>query len=380
MKKVGIITIFKAGNFGAELQSFALQRAMHNLGYDAEIIDYPFYKNYKFRYTKQAQAKHYVPFLLSVKEKLLILKSFILRKIYFKEYKIWMKKIEDFHRENTRMSSEEYLSVSELYSNNFNYDAYCVGSDQVWNPHNIVDMGPYFLSFAPKDRLKFSYASSFGVSSIDDRSKKVYSDWLNNLDVISVREESGQQLVNNISNRNCSVVCDPTMLLDADEWRKIAKPIDGLPLKYVLVYELHRTPEVAQVANDIATKNNCCVVNICKDVRTTKIENVISISMASPAEFVYLFSQANFVVTNSFHGTVFSVLFKKNFYTILKRGLSNNSRQIGLLEKLSLLDRLVYTDNINLSESDIVWDNVFKALLEIKMNSESYIRNTIDLK
>lgn len=157
-KKISIITITKVNNYGTELQSFALQHKMQMMGADAEIIDYLFYKNREYRREKISEPFYPFPLKKRVKEYLLPIVEWIKAMPNRKANLRRAAGFEAFHKKNTRFSQKRYRSYSELYNAQLDYDIYCVGSDQVWNPSCFTNLNPYFLTFAPKDKPKFPHA------------------------------------------------------------------------------------------------------------------------------------------------------------------------------------------------------------------------------
>ena len=157
-------------------------------------------------------------------------------------------------------------------------------------------------------------------------------------------------MVKNISGKDAEWVLDPTLLLTAEEWSALAKPIEGIPDSYVLVYELTPCKAINQMAERIASQNGWRIVRLSKSDKDV-VENQTCITDAGPAEFLYLFKNAEFVITNSFHGTAFSINFGRQFLTIVPSRKSNNSRQKDLLTLMNLTERM-------LSDSDILTDNL----------------------
>lgn len=342
MKSVGIITILKVNNYGAELQAYATQKAMENMGYDAEIIDYLFYKNK--RYVRERISEPFYPYPLKnkIKEYLLRVRDKMSLVLHRRKAVKRETAFENFHKKHTKMSSFCYRRMSELYDNPPQYDVYCVGSDQVWNPRCYTSLYPYFLTFAPKGKKRFSYASSFGVSSIPASAKDCYRKSLLELNNIGVREWTGKTLVKGISGQEATVVCDPTILLEKSEWLQVCEKVDELPAHYLLVYELAATPYIMKMAEYVAERQKLKIVRICKDVVQGKDDGkVLNLRECGPAKFLYAFAHADFIVTNSFHGTVFSIIFNKDFYTVISKRSTNNSRQENLLESCGLIDRLI---------------------------------------
>lgn len=379
MKRIGIITIVKVNNYGAELQTLALQRKLSLMGYDSEIIDYLFYKNLLHKREKISRPFFSYPLKNRIKEWLLPIYENIKIIPYRKEYNIRKNGFSSFHVRNTKFSPVCYKSYSELYNNPPIYDVYCVGSDQVWNPRCYTNLNPYFLTFAPKDAKKISYASSFGVKTLPENAKKQYCELLQNLDYISVREENGVQLVKDVSGKDAINVADPTLLLTKDEWKPIAK-YDKVPNeKYILLYVLKDSEYIKNIAIELSRKTGLKVVRICKGAfkQDKKSDNILNITDAAPDDFLGLIDKAEMVLTNSFHGTVFSILFEKDFYTIIKRGVENNSRQFSLLKTLDI-DRIKYEDESFIESSSIDWTKVNKNLTEFRQKSVDYLNEAIN--
>ncbi len=380
-KRVGIITILRVNNYGAELQAYATQRIMNLMGYDAEIIDYLYYRNRE--HIREHCSMPFYPYPLKnrIKEWVLRLLDTIEQYLRSDVNERRMTRFCEFHNQFNRFSTIKYQRYSELFANPPLYDAYCVGSDQVWNPRCYTNLYPYFLKFAPDESIKFSYASSFGVSSLPDLAKDRYLECLNNLTSISVRESQGRDIVKQITGKDAVLVADPTLLLDKQQWEKVEKHVSNIPQRYVLVYELRKMDRVMETAIRVSEKLDCSIVRICKNTSSAKdIPGIVNIIDAGPSEFIYLFNHATFVVTNSFHGTAFSINFKKDFYCVLSKKATNNSRQIGLLNLCGMSDRIVYdnqpVDSIGVTNID--YTQASKALEEFKNKSIEYIRKAID--
>lgn len=379
MKKIGIITIVKVNNYGAELQAFALQHKLCLMGYDAEVIDYLFYKHPKYKPEAISRPFYAYPLKKLIKEWLLprleFLKSIPYRKLQRKREEGFTA----FHRKNTRFSKNCYHSYSELYNNSPLYDVYCVGSDQVWNPGCYTNLNPYFVSFAPSEKRRISYASSFGVKRIPKEAQPHYRTLLQAMDAISVREEVGVSLVKEVADRKATNVADPTLLLTKKEWIKVAKFDKVLNDRYILLYVLKDSDYITKQAIALGEKKGLKVVRICKgafkqDKASTGIINIID---AAPDDFLGWISKADMVLTNSFHGTVFSCIFERDFYTIIKRNVDNNSRQISLLDTLGV-NRIKYEGETFQEDSPIAWSLVGENLSRFRQLSIDYLNQAIN--
>lgn len=384
MKTIGIITILKADNCGAELQAFATQRVLQLLGYDAEIIDYLYFKHADFHYTKAARpawgqsakvrVMEYVKYQIANKILAKIIPAIVpaQRKFY--------KKFSDFHNENTKLS-RTYSTIEDLYKNPPLYDVYVVGSDQVWNPATGATLAPYFLTFAPKEARKISYASSFGVSEISADMQPQYVEWLNNLDSISVREDAGVSLVKSLTGRNAILVLDPTLLLDKDEWNQVKADKD-LGKGYVLIYACrYHSKKILEMAKEYAAIHNVPIYSIKLKAFMNGVDTgVLNIEDCGPSGFVHLIANAGLVLTTSFHGTAFAVNMGVPFFTVTKANGHGISRMSSLLKLLRLDNRIIDEDS-QLSEIDWTPYNVQQVQERLSMLREksiNYLKTAID--
>lgn len=378
MKSVGIITICKCNNYGAELQAFATQKKIEQMGYNSELINYIYYKSWNFHDTKMSCPLR----RMGLKDKMMYwLKyrfvNFVLEKLWVHfdiATRIRTERFNEFHEKNSKFS-KPYYSMDALYLSDIKYDKYVIGSDQVWNPSASSNIEPYFLTFAPCSSKKISYASSFGVSELDESYKEKYKKWLTSLDMISVRENAGKKLVSNLCGKETEVVIDPTLLLGKSEWEKVAVPYENVPSRYVLVYDLAYSGTLYKLAKEVAKKLGISVCRICKrSFKMNEIPGICNILDAGPAEFLSLVENAECVITNSFHGTAFAINFNVPFYSVLDREKKNNSRIIDLLNLLGLSDRIVWNNEIpeNLCV-DIDYVDVEHELSKLKKESVEYL-------
>ena len=380
MKRIGIITLVNVNNYGAELQAFATQYSLQKMGFDAEIIDYPYFINSRHKKTKGSKPKFKMP----LKLKLIVMLYPLLQ--WYKKIKqdksIRLRREENFksfHNRNTKFSCE-YQTAESLVSCKDDYDVFVVGSDQVWNPHNYTSLDPYFLKFVPDGKRKISYASSFGVGVLPEHTRNYYKEALRRLDAISVREENAVQLVKEISGVEAQWVLDPTLLLSGDEWKQYSKEITGLPENFVLIYEVTPCDYVKHLALSVAEELGYQVVRInCDANRCENDDEVINVLDAGPAVFVWLFSHAKMVITNSFHGTAFSLNMQKDFFVVSPERKQNNSRQKSLLRLVNMEDRLIVEGaQMPKKESFNVDYSIVNPLLETaREKSKNYLINAI---
>lgn len=379
--KIGVITIEKVNNYGAELQATATIKVLQGMGYETEIIDYCYYKNWNFKDTRIS-----APFVsMSVKGRLMYwvkyrLVNRIVAKILpllYPTVKRRIQRFEDFHKINTKMS-KRYLSMPELYQTKMDYDVYVVGSDQVWNPSASSSIEPYFLTFAPKEAKKISYASSFGVSNIPASLYEKYKRLLSNIDYLSVREQTGVCLVKTLTGRDATCVLDPTLLLNKKQWGNIMLAYPHMPSRYILVYQLLPSETLPSLAKSIAEEMKCPIYYLAKRAYAVNAPNGMRmIKDAGPAEFLWLIKNASCVVTNSFHGTAFSVNFCTPFYTVLNSKRGSNARITSLLNSVNLMGRIVYEGDKLPFFSFYDANYVQKHIEMLRKDSTSYLEKAL---
>lgn len=367
--KIAISTIIDYNNYGNRLQNYALQEVLHNLGHDVETIR-------NFSETK-----------ISTKNKIItnLKNGDILRKI---KYKIEFflnknsKEYKKFLQYNTQRNlnfknfSEKYIKETKFIVNettinfdfNKDYDCFVIGSDQVWN-YNFTRFSKFdFISYS--ETPKVSYAASFGVDSIPEEYINMYKEGLSNINYISVRENAGKDIVEKLTEKPAKVVLDPTLLLNKNDWLKLAKGSKKYNEKYALTYFLDTPTDVTQkYIQEYATSNNLKVKSLVN-------KNDLELWKADPIEFVNLFSQAESIFTDSFHACVFSIIFEK-YFEVFERNTrlpSMNSRIDTLLEELNLVDRW----HSNKILSNIDYKDVVQRLENKKIESITFLKNSLD--
>ena len=339
--KIGIITIHKSEvNYGASLQCYALWKYINNLGYDCEVIDLlrPCHSQYKrSRLFIEKGGK------ISLKRRL---KAWLydLMDNFGSKHDIDLIKQEKFRLFNKGITySKTYCSVDDLYEASLSYNVYISGSDQVWNPRMPFINEPYFLTFTSADVRKVSYASSFGIDSLPIDIQAKYRKWLNRYDLISTREESGANIIKSLIGVKPRVVLDPVFLLSFEDWQKEMIKPEGLKQEqYVFLYMLNYDETLAEEAHKIAESRGLPVFMVLSENRIIYSRHAKQINEVGPKEWLWLLSHASIVVTSSFHGTAFSLIFNKVFVVFLKEGKSTNTRITNLLVPFGLSNHIYY--------------------------------------
>ena len=384
MKKVGIVSCYFQHNYGSMLQALATQMALDKLGYENETIDISGFngeiKKAKMLYFAKASLTSDI--LLS---KLGMATNVLRRKLskgsYMENTIIRNKKFDDFYKEHFRLS-EKYTSKADLSNKcKEKYSAVLVGSDQLWLPGNIA--GDYYtLNFVPKEVNTIAYATSFGQSALPSDSAKKATVFLKKIRHIGVREESGQKLVKELAERSVPVVCDPTLLFTGDEWMSIQKEEAKINEPYILCYFLGNNPPHREFAKRLREKTGCKIVALTHlDEYVKSDEGYADYTPydVDPADFLNLIRNAQFVCTDSFHCSLFSMLYKREFFTFKryarKTKSSTNSRLDTLFNLAGVKGRVLNGDEDiqKCLDMNIDYENVHNNLQKIREESYQYL-------
>ena len=330
MKTVGTITFHDTRNYGALLQCYALQQVLIRIGYQAEVIDYRNFNHYLGK----------VPLLKAAKHRCW---AWTVDHVLGRKRAIRTKK---FIQENIRLSSRCYRSYRALQSSPPLYDCYITGSDQVWNPVCIHGDDSFFLSFAPAQARRISYGASFGVTELELSTRQLYEKWLKKIDFISVRETSGQKLVKEITGIVPQVVIDPVFLLPIEQWENLLVP--SKRKQYLLCYHMPGDRQIEEyiwkLAEKLAGQHGLQIVHLGLKEYKRIPQNGLAVWDAGPREFLGWIHGASLVITNSFHGSVFSLLFGKPFFSLCNRGVTVKKQYVTRLE--AVLQTFNLTDHL----------------------------------
>ncbi|MCH8540771.1 MAG: polysaccharide pyruvyl transferase family protein [Opitutales bacterium] len=376
--KIGILTFHAVPNFGAALQALALQSFLQSEGHEPFIIDYrPAYLTtggpFRFPKSKEDLRANLIKAYQKVNTLRVYTNSAKKQQLHL---------FSEFHQSHLNLSKTSYRTIDELRKNPPKADAYICGSDQIWNPPVQHGVDPAcFLDFGPNTVPKFSYSASFGSATIDQRFLPDIETLVKNLDAVSVREQSGTAILDQISTQPVEVVPDPTFLCD---WDKIQKPRVSSDSETVFSYFLRSGEGVYDFQKNLSDQSGLTVlepVNLLQRWKSYSKKTPIA-----PLGFLAEMKKARWVITNSFHGTVFAILLRKPFLTATlpgKRG-KLNERMTHLLSTLGLLDRQISITEptssvLNLLEREIDWPEIEKRQKSLSEEGKSYLRQNLKL-
>ena len=347
--KIGILTFHKAYNYGAILQTYALYKTLKNFNVECEVIDYC------------PKSTSTISFKQKIKK--------LLKHFYEK------KKIQAFtvFSKNITFTNKEYHNIEELNDLDIQnyFDKYIVGSDQVWNKNIIKNDYAYFLDFVKEPKKKYSYAASIGNVNFSADVQKIYEQKLMDFSLISIREQSSKKILKYLDNENIKVVSDPTLLLDKYDWLKITSR-RLINKKYAFLYTIGVPDNLVKYAKKICKEKNLILINSKKSRAFFRNLN--------PSDFLSFIYNAEYVFTNSFHGTCFSIIFEKQFVTEVNlKTNSINTRSFDLLKKLGLTNRDMNDISFKIDDK-IDYDSVEKIKTEFKNESIDFLNKIINYK
>ena len=341
-KKVYILTFHGSVNYGALFQAYALSKTVQQLGYDCEIIDY----------NRNTHHKRYLKILPG--------------RMRYRAYQMMQwgakyrlhRKFNRFLLEHCPLTPKSYDGFHVLREEEFQKDAiFLVGSDQVWNCGLTQNNMHYFLDFVSSPR-KYSYASSFGIGVLPEEDKKPCKALLSQFQRITVREEQAACMVYDLLGSKPEVVCDPTFLLNREEWIALT---EKKPDPYILLFLLSPNPVLVQQARLLAEKFRLPIYNI--NYGVTNLDGAKNRNSVSPEEWLSLIRNASFVVTDSFHGTALALNMEKEVFiglTNLKTG-SKNSRIVNMAQRYGMEHRIVTQAAVD-EKNEIDYDAVRKRI------------------
>ncbi len=381
-QKIGCVIAYTEGhnNYGTSLQGYAMLKKIQQLGYEVEVIHYVKqlstiqkikfvanairageWKSIVARLTAKRTLKKYPQYAAGIAKRTKAVNAYKAKKL-----------LPLFHT---------YVGYDALHKGSLNYDAVVVGSDQVWTPMSLPNKF-FNLLFVDDSVHKIAYASSFGVSEIPSFQRKETGLYLDRFYRIGVREERGKEIVEELSHQKATVVADPTLLLTREEWEaeiSDARPNESEP--YIFCYFLGTNQEARKASNQLRKQTGYKIITIRHmDEYVPEDEQFGDEAPynVDPNDFVKYISKAAYVCTDSFHCTVFSILFHRQFMTFYRFAATNktgrNSRIDSLFNILGLQDRL-YIGNISIIGNPIAYDKIDKRLKGLRENSLEFLKN-----
>ena len=367
--RTGLITFHFAHHYGAQLQALATMKAIQGLGHECQIIDY--------RLPHTTRTNQIFKKSRAVRD----MASDAHTALHYAAFQRRFQRFEDFVAQEMELSPQRYTSFAQLREGPPAYDVYVSGSDQIWNPYIFQDkqFDPAFLLDFVKEGRRIAYAPSLGVPQLPEDKAAELKRFLEPFSALSVREKRGQVLVREAAGRQAKVVLDPTLLLNGDDWGKLAAPPQHQG-PYILCYFVSDPGEAAPYALALSKRTGWPIVQLAGARR--KIEGAREMVFdAGPREFLGLFQHAAAVVTNSFHGAAFSLQFRKDFFTSMspkERREPTFSRIYSLLSRLGCADRIIGLDTTAPIDAKMDYDQVYERLEAARADSLAYLKAAVE--
>lgn len=362
MKKIGILTFHRANNYGAVLQSYALFQVVHRECNEVEIINYQ-------NSILESQYKLISRYIYDLHHPKLFIKNIFMIGHRYKTIRFF----NEFRK--------EHLCIGDLSYNENKppekdaYNAIIAGSDQIWNMKCNGNDSNYFLKFTTEKLcLCYSYAASLGIEMLDEEQKSFFMNMLKPFKKISVREKKSEVLLQPLAKVPVKTCIDPTFLLEKSEWRKIE--IEPMKKRYVLVFLMTHSNIILKNALEFSKSMGMEMVyiNLFEPFISHKYNSLYSVK---PEEWIGYIDCAEYIITNSFHGTAFALIFEKNFTSYLISDKGRNERIIQILQISDLMNHLSYED-APVKVYDIDYKKVNSKLRAEKENSRVYLAEIID--
>ena len=354
MERIAIVTFHRADNYGAVLQGLATQEYLQSRGLKPEILDYrcpameKSYQLFKIHNGKSALQKIKIAAHDVFR---------ILRRVRF----------ERFRRRYLHLSDQ--FGPDTVAGSNKVFDTFIVGSDQVWNDVCSLKDSVYVLEFVEDEKKKLSYSASFGYDHVEPEREAFYREALARFNGISVREPSGSRIVKSLVGIDPVLLPDPTLMIDKETWNQVA--VFPEEEKYILVYLLNARDDILQFAKRLSEKTGLPILNITDENRNSI--HAKCIHNAGPSEFLGLMSNAEYTVTNSFHGLMFSLIYRKSVYVDVPKGKSTTYERItNILDMLGINDRYIHDLPDDFVPTVLEYKDVEPKIRQLRESTDRY--------
>jgi hypothetical protein len=363
--RIKTITCHDVYNHGASLQAYALMKYLERQGHAVEIIDY------KPDYLSTQYNLWWIPPHRRSRTPVVRL-LYLVRKLPWRLLTMRDKRgFDAFKREYLHTTGRRYTTCAELKQDPPDADAYIAGSDHIWNTLFPIGRDPaFYLDFVPSGKKRIAYAASFSIPAVQPEYREMIKTWIEALDSISVREAQGLRILESLGIHRGRRVLDPVFLLDRGEWQGMAEGDFGE--KYVLVYDFEKNPAIERFVKEVAARNRLKIYAVNHHRRTPYASR--DFYRCGPTTFLGLVRQAEVVVSNSFHATVFALLFERPFYVFERVKYDLNSRMRDLLSLCGLDRRLIRGEaHVDPGDLHLEYDAVRRSMEGWVKESKQYL-------
>lgn len=365
---IGIITFHRSHNYGSVLQAYALQKWLLKNNADNEILDL---------YTEESEQTYKI---FRRPKTLHDFGRILFTLLFYVQYRGKFNKFSNFILNKLILSKKTYRTNYDLNQAKLPYTHYISGSDQIWNTACFDFNWAYFLNFV-KNGKKIAYATSFGpIGEAEQKNIQQVAEYIKRYNCLSVREKGSADFVKKITGLTPTIALDPTLLLVKKDWEKLLPKKATRKGKYIFFYTLKNTPDEYEIVKQIGIMLKLPVV-ISKVQCLNDLINGFKFELDSgPEDFLSLINEAKLVLISSFHGTVFSLMFEKDFYSI--NGDKDN-RISSLLENVGCFNRCININNYRekiLNEQQIDYSVVPNKIRVDVIGSELFLKNALGME
>ena len=364
---------WSSGNYGQILQAYALQRYLSELGHDVRIIKYEALLDVTFDYSTVKTI------VKSLRRWVKVRRRFIVESYFQKEDN---RAFRSFKRRRLRFS-QHFRSYQRLQKRYPSADLYITGSDQVWGPWTKLE--PYLLAFCTKDERRIAYAASFGREKLSSDETALFKRYLSEMDTIGVREHSGVELCKTLGREDAQFVPDPTLLLSSSRWDElrngVESPYNQRTARNYFIYKVGKdgVDEFQKIMTSLETLHPDSERVCCSDSEST-----LANSKPTIEEWLFLIAESDIVFTNSFHGLVFSLIYRKTFFIIPRKGEKAeqmNTRFHSLLSQFGLTSQILeQIDHATLARKlnhAIEWENVNVEIDRLRERGKTFLNEIL---
>ena len=366
--KISVITLHTVKNYGSVLQTYATQLKLEQAGFQVEFVDF---------WRKDNIDENLLEHDLSCSKtwNRNLITRLIFKMVKWPSLKKRIKIFDDFLDSNIHLTSQQYYSLQELKDNPPQADIYCTGSDQTWNSDcNEGIEKPYFLEYMPEGRKCFAYAASFGKAKLDPEEQKLTKPLLQKYSAISMRESSGVRILNQMGLSGVQIL-DPTLVLEAGEWKRLMAR-RKIRQKYLLIYQLNKNRDFDCYARCLARKKGLKLIRLSYDYHHILKPGHL-VCCPNVEDWVSLFYYADYIVTDSFHGTAFSINFNKQFSVFYPPQFGGRLENV--LKLTSLENRVVTNNNNSQVGKTIDYRPVNRILARERKNADAFLAKALQI-
>lgn len=366
MIKIGILSTQRHANWGSVLQCYALEKKLNEMGFDAEIIDY-----FPEDVTVKGQLKRLKKKSQLMKNPILHLGAICAFSISYVNKK---RVFDKFIKKHLKLSKKTYYDASEISITDLHEDIYCCGGDQTLNGFKVLDV----FDRLPDEVIKVAYSSSFGKTDFQLKEYRHSQKSLSRFNALSCREDSGTKIMQEMGFKDAKWIIDPAFLLTTQKWKKLASD-KYVGKRFIVAYNLHHDKKIEKFEKELSQKYNLPVLNICVQwfefYRYGKF-----LWCPSVADFLSLIMNAEYVLSDSFHATVFSVLFHKKFMTVVPDWVGTRIESISNLLEINrrIINWSESKDYISMIDENIDYEKIDRIVEQERQKAEEYINSWKD--